>query len=150
MASSTTVAPNGSCVWKTAKSLGAAWLLEKVKLTMLLAISVKLFGAKPTAKPSPTSNPQPGPGVAVGVGLTLGVGVGLFSPAGAAYTLPRSRTLEYGNLGSCKWPRSRTLEYGNLASCEWLNGARSSTICLLALRCAKANGIAQTPMNRSR
>ena len=114
---------------------------------MLLAISVKLFGAKPTAKPSPTSNPQPGTGVGVGDGLTLGetdgltlgetdgltlgVGVGLSSPAGTAFTLPRTRTLEYGNLSS------------------WLSGARI-TICLAALRCAKANGIAQIPMNRSR
>src|SRR5215469_15296126 len=77
MASSTTVAPNGSCVWKTAKSFGALWLLEKVKLTILLAISVKLFGAKPIAKPSPTSNPQPGTGVAVGVGVGEGLGVGV-------------------------------------------------------------------------
>src|SRR5262249_30572132 len=122
IASSTTVAPKGSCVWKMAKSFGALWLLEKVKLAMLLAISVKLFGAKPTAKPSPTSNPQPGTGVAVGVGLavavgvgvsSVGVGVGVSSPAGTASALPRSRTLEYGNLGSC----------------DWLNGPRLS-VCL--------------------
>src|SRR5260370_10588751 len=136
-----------------AKSLGATWLLEKVKLTMLLAISVKLFGAKPTAKPSPTSNPQPGTGVGVGDGitlgetdgltlgetdgltlgetdgLTLGVGVGLSSPAGTAFTLPRTRTLEYGNLSS------------------WLSGARI-TICLAALRCASAKGIVQTETSR--
>src|SRR6266404_6477532 len=122
-----------------AKSLGATWLLEKVKLTMLLAISVKLFGAKPTAKPSPTSNPQPGTGVGVGDGLTLGetdgltlgVGVGLSSPAGTAFTLPRTRTLEYGNLSS------------------WLSGARI-TICLAALRCASAKGIVQTETSRRR
>src|SRR5215468_10492568 len=104
-----------------AKSFGALWLLEKVKLTMLLAISVKLFGAKPTANPSPTSNPQPGPGVAVGVGLAVGVGVGVSSPAGTGGAPPRSRTLESGNLGSC----------------DRLNGART-TVCLLALRCASA------------
>src|SRR5260370_41741726 len=116
MASSTTVEPNGSCVWKIAKSFGALWLLEKVKLTMLLAISAKLFGAKPMAKPSPTSNPQPGTGVAVGVGLADGVGVGVSSPVGAAGALLRARTLESGNLGSC----------------AWLNGARI-TVRLLAL-----------------
>src|SRR6266404_9865208 len=116
-----------------AKSLGATWLLEKVKLTMLLAISVKLFGAKPTAKPSPTSKPQPGPGVAVGVGLAVGVGVGVSSPAGTAGALPRSRTLEYGNLGSC----------------DRSNGARI-TLCLPTFRCASANGIAQKAMSRSR
>ena len=106
---------------------------------MLLAISVKLFGAKPTAKPSPTSNPQPGTGVGVGDGLTLGetdgltlgVGVGLSSPAGTAFTLPRTRTLEYGNLSS------------------WLSGARI-TICLAALRCASAKGIVQTETSRRR
>src|SRR5215469_2008744 len=144
MASSTTVEPNGACVWKMAKSFGALWLLEKVKLTMLLAISVKLFGAKPIAKSSPTSNPQPGPGVAVGVGLAVGVGVGDFSPAGTAGAFQRSRRLEYGNL-----PRSRKLEYGNLGSCDWWNDARI-TVCLLAWRCASANGIAQTGMSRSR
>jgi hypothetical protein len=64
-------------------------------------------------------------------GLTLGVGVRLSSPAGTAFTLPRTRTLEYGNLSS------------------WLSGARI-TICLAALRCASANGIAQIPTNRSR
>src|SRR6266404_6537471 len=132
MASSTIVEPNGSCVWKMAKSFGALWLLEKVKLTMLLAISVKLFGAKPMAKPSPTSKPQPGPGVAVGVGLAVGVGVGVSSPAGMAGALRRSRTLEYGNLGSC----------------DRSNGARIA-VRLLKLRCASAKGIAQMAMSRS-
>src|SRR6266404_3160427 len=154
MASSTIVEPNGSCVWKMAKSFGALWLLEKVKLTMLLAISVKLFGAKPTAKPSPTSNPQPGPGVTVGVGLAVGVGVGVPSPAGTAGALPRCRTLEYRNLGSCDWPRSRTLEYGNLGSCfagsvrGIAPAAERITFWWLALRCASANGIAQIPVSR--
>src|SRR5215468_8596720 len=99
------------------------------------------------AKPSPTSNPQPGTAVGVGDGLTLGetdgltlgetdgliLGEGLFSPAGMAFTLSRSRTLEYGNLGSC----------------DWLSGARI-TICLAALRCASAKGIVQTEMSRRR
>src|SRR5262249_41201964 len=107
------------------------------------------------AKPSPTSNPQPGTAVGVGDGLTLGetdgltlgetdgltlgetdgltLGEGLFSPAGMAFTLSRSRTLEYGNLGSC----------------DWLSGARI-TICLAALRCANAKGIMQTETSRRR
>jgi hypothetical protein len=104
------------------------------------------------AKPSPTSNPQPGPGVpvavglalgeavgvslalgeAVGVSLALGLGVGVFSPAGRACALRRSRMLEYGNLAS-----------------QWLSGARI-TVGLLTLRCASANGTAQTAMNRIR
>src|SRR5215831_17387745 len=107
MASSTTVEPNGSCVWKMAKSFGALWLLEKVKLTMLLAISVKLFGAKPTAKPSPTSNPQPGTGVAVGVGLAVGVGVGV-GVGGGTQEVPRNRSYSTG-LWSSPPPFTRAL-----------------------------------------
>ena len=100
---------------------------------MLLAISVKLLGAKPTVKPSPTSKPQPGPGVAVGIGLAVGVGVGVSSPAGTAGALARSRTLEYGNLGSC----------------DRFNGARM-TVRLLELRRASAKGIAQMAIRSSR